>query len=246
MKKAAQTLINLVKEGNKQFVDENPVLDAIQSGQASVDFWKTFAIQRSIAARLFEDLLKAAIQAGQRVEDKPLVQALQANLNDELGIDEQGAQHIEKAHHTWRKDFYRALGISELELETTEPSRGTKAYHRILQMLIASGDAYKMAGALLVWEGTIPHEFNKIKIGRDLTFKQIFVDAPGDTGALRDQKAKARLYIDDHITHDASSHFPMLFKALEPHTSSWGEMRRIKQGAKLIIKAKKAFYQSIK
>lgn len=184
---------------------ECPALDAIAEGKLTRERWKQFSVERYAAASDFVELLKIGIKTATERGDTDLARTLQANLNDELGIDAEGVQHVEANHETWRKNFYRAIGVQDAALEEHKAHTeawllGTRRYHEAVKILIAEGNALAIAGALFALEATIPTEFQKILAGCDSQFPNLTDDE--------------RLYLDNHIKHDAASHYPDLQKAL--------------------------------
>lgn len=238
-------LISLAQTATQEIVQNNPVLDTTQQGKLSIEHWRIFSEQRYRAALSFESLLQAGINSSHALGDEALAKALEDNLKDELGLDAQGVTHPQQSHATWRRDFYHALGVDEAGLGDVNPLEGTRAYSDTIESLVRQGDALAIAGALLVLEASIPTEFSKIKEGRDQSFPERFVDLPTDSADVRRTKSKARMYIDDHIVHDASSHYPQLLKALEKHAGSTKADKRIRQGVVDITKAKMSFYDSL-
>src|SRR3989338_5773463 len=192
-------LIKHLNEVTEDVVLNNNFLAAMKEGRVSQDAWRTFAIQRYLSTTVFEDTLRAAIRGAQKIEDKQLEKALQENLNDETGIGKDGVQDLAHAHRTWRRDFYLALGVLDEQAKNTKPFPGTKSYMDAMAKLTREGDALACAGALLAVERLIPQEFERLQKGRDAAFHDAFANNP-----------KARLYIDDHIIHDATSHYPDL------------------------------------
>lgn len=244
-KEARRFLVDLAKEATREIVQNNEVLDTVRRGELSPEQWQTFAEQRYLAAIPFEDLLRAGVEKAREMGDEELASTLEENLRDEMGIDENGVQNPEKSHTTWRRDFYKAIGVDEATLKQREQLTGTEEYSRTLQDLINKGDAVAIAGALLVLEASIPAEFKKIKDGRDKTFAETFVDQPNDSEEIKVAKAKARLYLDDHISHDAASHYPDLLKALGKYAYSQETAARVQFGAHEITNAKRKFYASL-
>lgn len=236
-------LLELVRDSSEQFLKQNEVLERLRSGEISKEQWRAFAVQRYLAAVPFEDLLREGITEAEQQGYPELAEVIKSNLRDETGTDDQGVRHENLAHHTWRRDFYMRLGITDAELRKTSAKVGTKGYIDIVNQVVKSGDPLVIAGALLVLEATIPTEFRKMKEGRDKTFRDAFVDEEGDDETTRDIKAKARLYLDDHVIHDATVHLPDLLRALEVSIKTDMEKERIKEGARQITEAKKAFYQ---
>lgn len=238
-------LQDLVKTALYEIVLRNVFLEKLEKGSLTSTEWRMFAEQRYIAARPFDALLLAGIRAAENAHDIELQQALQANYNDEMGIDEHGVEHPDRSHEQWRRDFYSELGIDDAMLSQVVPLQGTKEYLIAFEDVMREGDCLKIAGALLVLEATIPTEFKRIKQGRDATFQDVFVDANTDTVERRLQKKKARMYIDDHILHDAAAHYPDLLNALLKYESDPAAFDRIRTGAAKVTEAKKKFYEDL-
>ena len=59
-------------------------------------------------------------------------------------------------------------------------------------------------------EGTTPYVYTQLKIARDRVFAESFHADTEDT-------ERARIYIDEHIVHDAQEHYPDMLKALRPY-----------------------------
>ncbi len=55
-----------LREITERMID-NPVLEAVESGNLTQDEWREFAKQRYLAARHFEELLKAGIEKAQEI-----------------------------------------------------------------------------------------------------------------------------------------------------------------------------------
>jgi len=224
----------------------NPVLEAVENGNLTQDEWREFAKQRYLAARHFEELLKAGIQKAQEIGDQELVEALSSNLRDEEGINAQGQPLQTGSHEKWRQDFYNALGLDDHALSSAEPFEGTVAYDSTLRQLIDKEDVHTVAGALLIQEYSIPEEFKHIQVGRDRTFPAEFVIKEGDTREQRRQKGFARLYIDHHIAHDATSHYPDLERAISKYAADPESLAKIMKGMEIIRTAKQKFYESLR
>jgi pyrroloquinoline quinone (PQQ) biosynthesis protein C len=235
-------LRGFIREASEAFLVQNSILGKIQRAELSKEEWRAFAIQRYLAAIPFEDLLRAGIQQSEKQRYMELATALKKNLQDEMGVDDQGMVNDGLAHSTWRRDFYTRLGIQTEELESAVEADGTKVYRLALEEMINTDDPLIIAGALLVLEATIPVEFRKMSHGRDKTFHEEFVASDQDDASTRQTKEKARLYLDDHVYHDATSHFPDLLRALEISLRTEEERDRVRSGAQRIMMAKKAFY----
>jgi len=235
-------LINLVNQSGEMFLGKNNFLAKLETGKLTLTEWRGFAAQRYVVALPFEDLLKGCKESAESCGDLQLANVIAANLQDEMGIDAEGHYDPELSHGTWRKDFYAAISIEESQLVSAPVEAGTEFYKKALHRLVEHGDPVIMAGALLVLEGTIPREFARIKRGRDISFTEVFVDKDDDSEETRKKKAKARLYIDDHIIHDAKAHYPDLLDALSKYAMTAEGRNRIEQGAVTITEAKKRFY----
>ena len=242
LSKELQDLFDAMKSAREKMT-ENAVLAKLEVGKLTPEQWKEFAIQRYLAALNFEKLLAAGVRQAKDNGDALLAETLQSNLNDETGTVE-GKVEPKLAHTNWRKDFYAALGVSAEELKFAAPRVGTRAYVTELEHL-SDDTKLKIVGALLVLEYTIPHEFKRIQTGRDASFPGAFVVQPLDTAEIREQKERARLYIDDHIAHDARSHYPDLLKALQPHLSMPANLAEVKEGIQRIAEAKRLFYADL-
>lgn len=235
----------------KEIVGKTKVLEAVEKGRLSREQFREFALQRNLAAQNFELLLKAGITAATKEKDENLAKVLQANLNDEMGIDIEGRKHDESSHETWRKDFYTALGITEDQLKNAEPLEGTQAYCKDIDELIAEGNCFKIAGAIFALEFSIPSEFKKIAKGRDKIFPEIFAIQEDEIPTemlekVRAKVQKARQYLDDHIAHDAKSHAPDLAEQLVPYVAVQTTFKEgIYKGINVIIDAKQKFYKSL-
>lgn len=239
-------LISLINKSGEAFLRDNPFLDKLENGDLSKEEWRQFATQRYLAALPFKRLLKACEEAATKAGDSQLAEVVDDNLKDETGVDANGDFHTDLSHAEWRKDFYHALGIDDASLESASATEGTKEYEASLEGLIEKDDPVVMAGALLALEGTIPREFSRMKRGRDVTFPDAFVAQESDSNEERAQKARARLYLDDHITHDAQAHYPSLLGALEKYAASDSGRKKIEIGVQMITAAKKRFYQDWK
>lgn len=223
----------------------HPVLAIIGSDALSPDEWRQFAVQRYLSAMIFESLLDTAITKAAKASDTALVAALTKNQDDELGMDAEGNFDKTAAHAAWRRDFYDALGIDDDLLNAHVVSPAVKAYIEIIRSVIASGEYLVMSGALLALERFFPLEFRAMQQGRDTVFADVFLDQPADDEAKKSWRARARLYLDDHILHDANAHYPDLLKALQPHTANDADMARLLAGIDAVQRAKEAFYDDL-
>lgn len=241
----ARTLLTKsFREGFLEFFGDESVtkiLGAIESGEIGREGLQRFLIQQIVATSAFLSLFEKLVAQNKFPE---LQAAAASNLRDETGMDEEGNYHAELSHSTWRKDFYKQIGIVETQISQTPPTPGTKAYFDDIAALVAEGDTGKIAGALLFFEGTIPRQFNSFKRGRDTLFREECVDIEGDDATTLETKRKARIYLDDHIVHDAQSHFPDLLNALTVAVQSSPEvLEKVKVGIASAKEARKKFYQ---
>ena len=243
----AESRVQLTKIFREEFLDffgdaaVAKLLGAIESGAIGREGLKNFFIQQIVATKSFLSLFEILVAQRQFPE---LQSAAASNLRDETGMDVDGNYHAELAHSTWRKNFYRQIGIAEEQIDQTAPTPGTKAYFDGIAELVSEGDIGKVAGALLFFEGVIPRQFNSFKKGRDTLFREECVDADNDSTIQRETKQAARLYLDDHIVHDAQSHSPDLLNALAVATQASREtFEKVKLGIAAAKEARKQFYQ---
>ena len=220
------------------------LLAALETKQLNVDTWRRFAIERYKAGVAFKDLLIQGIKQSKAAGLVALVSTIQANLNDELGIVD-GVQYPALVHEQWRRDCYNAMGINTDTLAMLPAMEGTIFYLGSIQALIEWGSAFHISGALLFLELQISMEFKHIRKGRDLVFRDQFVDHPNDDTETRERKHRARLYIDDHIDHDAKDHFPKLLKAITATKRTTRADTEIVHGIEMMSRAKTAFYDSL-
>lgn len=212
----------------KTDISSSLILEAIEGGLVSQSQFRLFAGQRYLASQPFEELLVAGIKAAKREGDAALVLALQQNLDDERGLSTNGNFVGQgQSHEVWRQDFYGAIGLSYEELKTINPLAGTQAFIDKAKELITSGDSLKIGGGLLVLEGTIPLEFRRLQKGRDILFPNL--------------SPKAKLYLDDHIYHDAEWHYPAMVSALQQYINK-PDFARIVNGTQKITDARKLFF----
>src|SRR5687767_4072645 len=92
-------LERLVLNATKTIAD-NKFLDILEKGKLSKDNWIKFAVERYRTATVFEELLHVLIAKAREVGDKKLLDALEWNLRDEVGMDETGRINKELAHDT--------------------------------------------------------------------------------------------------------------------------------------------------
>lgn len=236
----ASKVRSTLSQSTKQFVG-HAFLDQIESGSLSKEEWRLFAAQRYLAAHDFENLLEVSVEEAKNLGFKHLAEVLQSNLNDEKGVDADGNALAEGSHAKWRQDFYSALGLPPEILDSKVALAGTKKYCDLLSNLIVERNLMKILGALLMLEYSIPEEFKRIKVGRDLTFKDEFVFESTDSPEVRRKKGFARLYIDHHIYHDAESHYPDLEEAVFEIIDEEA-MNDLLEGIRLLGEAKSNFY----
>ncbi len=223
----------------------HPVLAMVASDKLTQDEWRDFAVERYLSAIIFEPLLGSALTAARKANDTPLTVALNDNQNDELGIDIDGVVDQSLSHVVWRKNFYDALGVDDALLNAHIGSPAVKAYMDVIRSVMMTGEYLVMAGSMLALERFFPVEFRAMQQGRDLVFADIFADQSNDTAEEKAWRAQARLYLDDHIEHDADTHFPDLLTAIQPHLDSEADMERILSGIAAIEQAKLAFYDKL-
>lgn len=226
-------------------IGNHPTFALIAGNQLSKDEWRTFAAQRYLSAMIFEPLLGTAMTKARDAGNQQLAVALAQNHADELGMNASGEVDASRAHAAWRKDFYDALGVTDDMLGAHLMGKAAKEYMDTMRSVMQTDDMLVMCGALLALECFFPVEFRFIQKGRDTVFADVFVGQPGDDEAKKAWRARARLYLDDHITHDANAHFPDLLAAVTPYTTDPATMERLLHGIKTVEEAKLAFYDNV-
>lgn len=223
---------------------DTAVLNKIESGNLTPEGWRMFLAQISHAAHTFEDLLRTGKDKAAQQGILPLQVALESNLRDEAGENEQGNTIADRSHHEWRRAFYRLLGATDTFIADTTPLPGAIFYRQTLEEL-RQEHVLTIAGALLMLEFFIPHEFRKLQAGRNRTFAKEFTPYPTDSAATLREKQLGKLYLDDHIIHDAQSHYPDILKALLPYTGNEDTFNRIKKGVDMIVQAHLRFHNNL-
>lgn len=226
-------IVQKIKETNARI---RPIVLSIAKKEA----FKRFAIQRHYLTNYFVPLLQAAYNvSNQEARYKEIDKALLENIQDETGITQRGYSE-ELDHTTWRKNYLRALGI---DVSEKKPIDATIAYNDALKTIMETKDYHHMVGALTFLEGQIPAEFNYIAERRDVLFPDEFVFQENDLTSVKRKKLYARRYIDDHIVHDAQSHFPDLLEPILELPKD--EQLRIMEGVYEMSATKIHFYQGI-
>lgn len=223
----------------------HPKLVRVGSGELTKIEWRAFAVERYLTSMIFESLLEIAIAKATEAGDVAVAKALTDNQNNELGVQADGTTDTEMSHAAWRRDFYDALGITDVMLNRRVGSPSVKSYISIVRSIIATDEYLVMSGALLALERFFPIEFDMMKKGRDTVFTDVFMDQSTDDDATKATRARARLYLDDHIDHDANTHYPDLLAALQPHANNEADMARVIAGINAVENAKRAFYDAL-
>lgn len=233
-------LDRLVQELAKVFV-ASTVLVCCRKGRMTADTFRRLVRQRHQNASRFVPLLEAGIAAAKRGGQPKLASVFERNWRDETGINLSGECRLVRSHATWRDWYLVALGM------TQKPSPawyGTAHYEAMVERLIAGGDCFEIAGALLLLEAAIPLEFEALVVARDQLFPEAFVASPNATADTHATIERARLYLDDHIRHDRTYHYPDLLRALECIAADEAVMVRVMHGVHHAFVAKCIFYAS--
>jgi len=220
-----------------------PMMSQLRNCQINQGQFKFFTIQRMSIAYNFENLLVASLRQAKAIGDSELALALQRNLADENGEDEEGKVDPKKAHKYWRKSYFSALNITDVDQDLLLPE--TINHSNIMRDIEKENDFLVMSGALLASEIIIPIEYRNARFSRDHLFPEAFVVNVDDDAETIESKHQACLYIDDHIIHDAKSHFPELLNALNKYENNADQLIKIKQGIDLIKDAREIFYKGI-
>jgi hypothetical protein len=208
------------------------------SGAASISQWKAFASQRLLSAGIFEDLISRGIVLAGMHGHTSVQAALVRNLRDEMGMNAQGDFVEGTAHAQWRADFCQAL-----QLKPQKEAEGGHTYVSFIRSVITSTDPFVVYGAILALERLISVEFIYIREGMNQLFPAVFIPTAIDSENTQQDKLRARRYIDDHIDHDAKSHFPELLEAVMQCTSDEHAVSSLLTGLNILQKAKTAFYE---
>lgn len=224
---------------------QNKVLNALERGWPTVPRWHKYAIERYKAAHGFQRELEAAIVKCEEEGFPDVAAELRCNLDDELGIVD-GVVYPDKAHEKWRIDFYAGMGITEADIRAHKPFMGSLSAAGVVSQLIDYGSALELAGSILFIELFIPLEWNRVRKGLYPAFPHAFVLRDDDSPETRARKIAARLYVEDHIRHDAKEHFPRLRNALVRYAHVPENMAQIKAGIDAKARARAWFYESLR
>ncbi len=237
-------LKNYVISENKSVVRDDPVVLALLRKELNKAQYKLYAAQRAYVASNFLRLVDKAAHLARALGDEELAAALQANANDEIGMGADGKIHYELNHRQWKTTYLRAIDI-DADIDGFPLLPGTRAHVDAFLEIEAGGTVFSMAGAVLSLENIIPLEYRAAVSSRDHLFPEIFCVDAGDSPAARANKQSARRYLDDHIVHDANSHFPMLLHALVKYEDDPAAVAEIRQGIDLVNSYRKRFYQGL-
>lgn len=240
----ARKITQLLNNTEVAEAHKNTFLSQLSIGQISTDEWKTFLIERFIIAEGFVGLLGRGIELSQRDGLVEVEQALVQNLQDETGVTEDGLFDESLAHSTWRQDFLRALSLNDSASQNSASSPGVRVYSETVQSLLKQEKTFVVIGAILFLESHIPHEFLHIQKGMEISFPDVFRLNDQDSEENRQYKKQARQYIDDHILHDASAHYPDLLRAVTDSIRGVEDLQDLTRGINIIAKAKIDFYIS--
>lgn len=207
--------------------------------------FKFFTIQRISIAYNFESLLISCLEEANNIGDRELELALRRNLADEYGEDAEGNVNPQMAHKHWRENYLSALNIHAESVDLASLLPETIMHSNTMLDLAKRNDVFLIAGALLASEIIIPIEYRNVRASRDYLFPEKFVTQSSDSVETKEAKFQASLYINDHIIHDAKSHYPELLNALIKYENDEDKMLRITQGINLIKAARETFYDGV-
>ncbi|HEY8024564.1 MAG TPA: iron-containing redox enzyme family protein [Burkholderiaceae bacterium] len=237
-------LKNYVISENKAVVRDDPVVLSLLRKEFNKSQYKLYAAQRAYVASNFVRLVEKAAQLARILGDDELAGALQANANDEIGMGADGKIHYDMNHRQWKTTYLRAIDI-DADIDGFPLLPATRAHVNAFLEIESEGTVFSMAGAVLSLENIIPLEYRAAVSSRDHLFPEIFCIDAGDTAQVRADKAAARRYLDDHIVHDANSHFPMLLNALLKYEDNAVIMTEIRSGIDLVNSYRKRFYNGL-
>lgn len=235
------------------WVNAHKFLRQMEFGKVSPAGWQAWGIQRYQAAVGFIDLLESALEKSKQAGLKRSPKTLYENLCEERGISSKDGRAFKSgSHDDWRKDFYRALGITEEQLVQTPSLPETQAYANTLKDIKENADVWKHLGVLLEMEFAIGREMMLLERGLVATpeLKHLFTesaDMPWRT-AMRNI-----LYVKHHAAHDAG-HYKELLEAMISDISSAArdniELRieildKVTEGIKTIAGARADLYDGM-
>jgi hypothetical protein len=201
--------------------------------------------QESCVGSDFNKILTIAIEKAKEIGDKELTKVLSDNLNDEKGIDKYGNYNPLMVHELWKKKYYLALDILPDMIESEKPISGTIKYNNTMILLEKTENIFVILGGLMFIEFFTPIEFFNIKKSRDFLFPKIFVITEQDSHKQLQNKLVARIWIDDHIIHDAQKHYLDLLKSAFKYEKNVDVMKEISKGNTLMKEGILAFHKDV-
>lgn len=154
-----------------------------------VEIFNYAAEQRYFHSAPIEDLFRVCIELGKEFGCTPLVEAMELNLQDEMGLNADGTAHADGSHEQWRADYLDGIGV------VPTIARGAALSTKLLLEQIISGrNIWEICGAICFIEYSIPREYTAWQRMRNMCFPSL--------------PAAARRFLDDHIVHDAMHHYP--------------------------------------
>jgi hypothetical protein len=241
---ASASLKNYVISENTAVVRRDPVVLALLRKSLNRTQYKLYAAQRAYVATNFIRLVDKGARLAREIGDAELADALQSNLNDEMGMGPDGKFYDALNHRNWKINYLRSIGI-EADLKDFPLLRETHAHVNAFLDIEADGNLFSISGALLSLENIIPLEYRAAVSSRDHLFPEIFCHANGDSDEIYHKKELARQYLNDHIIHDSKAHFPQLLQALTKYEKEAAVATEIRAGIDLVNTYRKQFYQGL-
>jgi hypothetical protein len=229
---------------NKAVVRRDPVVLALLGKTLNKIQYKLYAAQRAYVATNFIRLVDKAAKLAREYGDEALAATLQSNLNDEIGMGQDGKTHDELDHRKWKANYLRAIGI-EADIKGFPLLQATQGHVDAFLEMEANGTMFSISGAILSLENIIPLEYRAAVSSRDHLFPEVFCISDDDSAEIGKQKELARRYLDDHIVHDSKSHFPDLLQALVKYETDPVAMTEIRSGIDVVNAYRKKFYQGL-
>ncbi|MBI3120207.1 MAG: hypothetical protein HYZ08_01180 [Candidatus Kerfeldbacteria bacterium] len=214
------------------------LLKAMDEDHLTPEQWKLWGVSRWRISWAFERFLFGALRQAERAGLDVLAYVLRQNLNDELGIDRSGIVHPDRAHETWRREFYGAIGLTYHEAaravgNAQVPSAVQPAaiYCGMISEILATEDPLISAGALWFLETEIPDELRSVELGLSHL-------------GLPEQR-----WVKDHILHDRQFHAKGLQHALDQSVQFTGLGRLFDPlvlcGIQRAADAKQAYFEAV-
>ena len=199
----------------------HPLFVAIEKTTIKANQLLQFCQLRYHAVSQFESLLEH-VQRRCVQNNKPnLAKGLHRNLCDERGLAyDMNVPSGEGAHSEWRQDFLEALGIAKADSQPIA-----------MYQFTADDDFAMLVGMLLASEFMVPFEDQRVLNALKKHFPDIM------------KSSKASHYLQDHVEHDFTVHFPELLEAVAADIRDENELLQLEEGIRRVVVERYGFYE---